>query len=1132
MLNDVGGGLRVQVLGPLRAWADGRELPLGSNRQQAVLAVLAAQANQVVSQRALIAGVWGGSAPASATGNLHTYLSGLRRALGPARDVLVSDPDGYVLRLDHGALDSAVFEATRLEAEQRHAAGDRAGAVELLNRALGLWSGEFCAGVRSPFIERTGHRLAGLRLDAARLRARLRLEVGEHAEAAAELTDLVRRRPLDESLRELLMLALHGSGRHAEALAVFRDARAALAEQGLEPGRALVELHRLVLSGRDEPVAGPSVLRVAPPRSAPLPSCGLVGRAAELAALTGALDDVLAGRGRAVWVEGEAGIGKTALLTAALDRAAARPCHLAWGTTDETSADFPLQVVLEAFDITPSSPDPRRAQLASQVRGLLAQRSWNRTAPVERLLGFVGELCAAAPMVLVLDGLQWADDASLLFFDRLVGATGHLPLLLVGASRPDRARHGTGRPRREVVASGGLLLTPLALDGADTERLVGAVVGASSGPGLRSLATISAGNPLYALEITGLMVRDGNVRVVDGVAEIEEGSSSDASYQLRSGVRKGLAHLSEDAREVLRSAALLGMSFDVGDLAAVTGRLPVRLLGPLDEAVQANLLVASDDLLAFRHPFVRWTLYRAVPQSLRVALHRQAAEALAAKGVPVERVVEHLAIDPSVVDSWVALWLVEHRDEVVERVPLPAVDLLRRVLASGLVEGADRTALGMVLLRALFRLGEDLRSEATEVLGGVVSPAEAAEARHLLALVRHRLGDQAEAVAVVESAVRAPGVPDVWRIRHHALLAYLRQDGAPSPAEADADAARVHAAAVAAGDACEAAYALRTRWWLATTRRDHDSALRHVDAALDLVRGRPELAEARYDLLDNRASTLTYLDRLVEARAALEEARADIALRGLPIGMQVPVAVLSYWTGDWERAVVELSGVGRDAPGLTFFGVRPPDPAARLMHGLSALIAVRRDEWANAAVHLDLAGVTGAGTAAEADGGDFLLVASALAAERRGGPEEAVRALSALLRGRGDPVVPRHQWLPLLVRSALDAGHEDVAVEAAELCAREAGREVPKAGATAAAAHCAALLARAPEALADVAAHYRSTGRVVELAGVLEDAGVLHAGRGERAEAAEVFAEANALYERLDARWDLRRAQQRLADAG
>src|SRR4051794_30170461 len=102
--------LRVSVLGTLRAWCGDRELSLGPARQRAVLAVLVAHANRLVSRNQIIQAVWGGAAPATAAGSVYTYISGLRRALvpgpdrRPAAEVLTSGPAGYSLRIAPGHL--------------------------------------------------------------------------------------------------------------------------------------------------------------------------------------------------------------------------------------------------------------------------------------------------------------------------------------------------------------------------------------------------------------------------------------------------------------------------------------------------------------------------------------------------------------------------------------------------------------------------------------------------------------------------------------------------------------------------------------------------------------------------------------------------------------------------------------------------------------------------------------------------------------------------------------------------------------------------------------------------------------------------------------------------------------------
>jgi DNA-binding SARP family transcriptional activator/tetratricopeptide (TPR) repeat protein len=247
--------LRVGVLGPVMAWYDDQELPVGQPRQQAVLGILAMRANRVISRGELVDAVWGQDPPASAEGGIYTYVAGLRRVIEPNRSlrgpgrVLVSSGAGYVLHLVPGQPDAVAFEQGQGRARQLRQAGDAAGAAAALDSALSLWRGIAFAGVPGPFAETERVRLGELRSAAAEERADVLLSLGRHEEVVPDLTAMVADHPLRERMRGLLMIALYRCGRNAEALRVFAEGRRVLGEElGIDPGGDLSRIHRQVLT--------------------------------------------------------------------------------------------------------------------------------------------------------------------------------------------------------------------------------------------------------------------------------------------------------------------------------------------------------------------------------------------------------------------------------------------------------------------------------------------------------------------------------------------------------------------------------------------------------------------------------------------------------------------------------------------------------------------------------------------------------------------------------------------------------------------------------------------------------------------------------------------------------------------
>ncbi len=226
---------------------------IGSPKVRALLAALLLEPGRVVSVESLKDALWGGAPPASAQASLHNHVTRLRRLLDdPER--LRSVPPGYLLRVDQGERDVDVFDALVTDARAAHARQDWPGVVRSCTKALALWRGTPFSGLP----DLGGHTLVP-RLEEARLillkwryDAELALGGTRLAALVPELSALVAEHPFREAYHRQLMLALHRTGRQAEALAVHRDLRARLIEElGVEPGPAMREAHVEVLRGSD-----------------------------------------------------------------------------------------------------------------------------------------------------------------------------------------------------------------------------------------------------------------------------------------------------------------------------------------------------------------------------------------------------------------------------------------------------------------------------------------------------------------------------------------------------------------------------------------------------------------------------------------------------------------------------------------------------------------------------------------------------------------------------------------------------------------------------------------------------------------------------------------------------------------
>jgi DNA-binding SARP family transcriptional activator/tetratricopeptide (TPR) repeat protein len=242
--------LEIRLLGPIEVERGGEPVALGGQKPRALFAALALEPGRVVSVDRLVEALWPGDPPETAAHAVQVYVSQLRKVLGP---VIATRAPGYVLELEPERVDAHRF--ARLAQEGRAALeGAEAEAAEVaLREALALWRGPALADfLYEPFAQTQIARLEELRTVVVEERIEADLALGRHVELVSELEALVHGERLRERPRAQLMLALYRSGRQADALAAYRDARQTLVEElGIDPGPELRELEAAILRQDD-----------------------------------------------------------------------------------------------------------------------------------------------------------------------------------------------------------------------------------------------------------------------------------------------------------------------------------------------------------------------------------------------------------------------------------------------------------------------------------------------------------------------------------------------------------------------------------------------------------------------------------------------------------------------------------------------------------------------------------------------------------------------------------------------------------------------------------------------------------------------------------------------------------------
>jgi len=617
--------LRVRVLGDVEADLDGIRIDLPRSKERAVLASLALHDGHSVSVDQLITTIWDHDPPPTAVRTLRSHISRLRKAIGDNH--IITSGRGYKLDVGDGTTDVRLFR----DLIEQSRTMEPSAARPALAGALRLWRGRPFGDLPDSLnAQAEATWLEEMRLTAELSLIDIRLSQGEHRDLVGELERLAGEHPTKEPVWARLVLALHRSGRRAEALQALQRLRSALGElTGLEPGPEIVSLEQSLLKDSPEldlrpPVSGPGSAMgndaLSPGSARPL----FVGRNEPLNQLGRLWRTACSGQGSLVAVVGDPGTGKTALMAEFAARVSSSGAAVAYGVADHDLRIPFLAVsdVVRGLDEHVSS-DPTLSVLTrtSLVHRLTAApdnptEPQGATAELDRsmLLSDADELLDTisehTPVLVVVDDVQWIDRASAAVVRRWARAIDRRVMLAL-CSRS-----------RDVDEPGSDLLDDLTIKNAlQTITLAGLST--------EDISELLSGRP--ELDPTDLAARTGgNPYLVHQLADHGDPAGLPDGVTALVGAR--LRQVPASTRAALEVAAVAGGVIDARVISGVLDTTVDEVVTRLDPAVAAGIIDEDPDSLGqylFDHDLTAETVRAGVSANRQALLHRRIAAAIA-----------------------------------------------------------------------------------------------------------------------------------------------------------------------------------------------------------------------------------------------------------------------------------------------------------------------------------------------------------------------------------------------------------------------------------------------------------------------------------------------------------------------
>lgn len=626
--------VRIHLLGRFEISREGKPLRAEGWRRRKAASLLKYLAihKRLVKDRAIDL-FWSESDPESGAGNLYRTLHEIRQTLNKS---LGAGADTSIFQFEDGVLslhDSVWVDAVEFERLAKQGDG-----IETLEKAVALYQGDLLPD--DLYDEWTIPLRESLRQkyrDACLALAAFYRESRQYDRIFPLLTPLLAHDQADEPVHRELMRAYALAGRRHEALRQYQACAEALAsELDLTPEPETAALYTQILSGGLASFPPPQFQVRERGGMHIQPSVRLVGRETEFEKLRGWQESIKEGRGQTILIAGDSGVGKTLLAGELLCASAGEGMNIFIGAAHEQEGQIPYQPFIEALDRFLSEQGRSASENPiAHFKGESRDVQRDQWALFNSVANFLMEEAKRAPVLLFVDDLHAADEASLHLFHYLARQTRPAPIVLLATYRTDLSSSiitpfGSllNALYRERL-SRALNLSPLSEEA--TAQLVNQILGGNAAPSLiAAIHEIAEGNPFFVQEVTRSLIQSDQVRERGGQWTLEAKAELRLPAGLEGLLRERTARLGTQVEAILISAAALGREFDFEILRHVTTLPENDLLDALDTALDAHLLEETANGYRFRHALIRRALYDSLSRARRARLHSRAGEAIEA----------------------------------------------------------------------------------------------------------------------------------------------------------------------------------------------------------------------------------------------------------------------------------------------------------------------------------------------------------------------------------------------------------------------------------------------------------------------------------------------------------------------